>query len=341
MPVVFDGTIGLFMPENPETRKRSAAVLFVSPWGFEEMCSRKFFRVAAEHFSDIGVPSLRFDYRGTGDALDFGALPARLETWENSIRAAAAKLKSLTGCDRIILIGQGLGATLAQRIGSSIDGVDSLVMLAPVLSGRAYLRELNMWSKIIDADLGLGQQHVQAAKVQIAGLVMPEEIAAELGKLNIASPQGLAAPRYLILERPVRAEDTGFADALKALGADVEQKVFDGYDELVTNPLFAKTPMAVVELLTAWLKATTAERSAAHSPAAIETTPLTGEGFMETPVRFGSHDHLVGVVSRPLGEIKGNAVLFLSTAYDRHAAGGGRQWICARARAPGRRFSAL
>ncbi|MBX5227161.1 alpha/beta fold hydrolase [Rhizobium sp. NLR9b] len=322
LPVVFDGTIGLFMPENPEAGKRSAAVLFVSPWGFEEMCSRKFFRVAAEHFSDIGVPSLRFDYRGTGDALDFGALPARLETWENSIRAAAAKLKSLTGCDRIILIGQGLGATLAQRIGSSIEGVDSLVMLAPVLSGRAYMRELNMWSKIIDADLGLGQQHVQAAKVQIAGLVMPEEIAAELGKLNIAAPQGLAAPRYLILERPVRAEDTGFADALQALGANVEQKVFDGYDELVTNPLFAKTPMAVVELLTAWLKTATAETSAAHSPAAIETTPLAGEGFLETPVRFGSHDHLVGVVSRPLGEIKGNAVLFLSTAYDRHAGWG-------------------
>ncbi|MGO7718826.1 hypothetical protein ACC706_36605, partial [Rhizobium johnstonii] len=72
---------------HPLAKKRSAAVLFVSPWGFEEMCSSKFFRVAAEHFSDIGVPSLSFDYRGTGDALDFGALPARLETWEDSIRA--------------------------------------------------------------------------------------------------------------------------------------------------------------------------------------------------------------------------------------------------------------
>ena len=320
-PVVFDGTIGLFMPERPYVKRRSAAVLFVSPWGFEEMCSRKFFRVAAEHFSDIGVPSLRFDYRGTGDALDFGALPARLETWENSIRAAAAKLKSLSGCERIILIGQGLGATLAHRIGSSIDGVDSVVMLAPVLSGRGYLRELNMWSKIIDADLGLGKEHVQTAKVQIAGLIMPEEISAEVGKLNITSPQELAASRYLILERPVRAEDTGFADALKALGADVEQKAFDGYDELATNPLFAKTPMAVVELLKSWLEATT-ETSAAHSSAAIESPPLAGEGFEEMPVRFGSHDHLIGVVSRPLGEIKGNAVLFLSTAYDRHAGWG-------------------
>lgn len=321
LPVVFDGTIGLFMPEKPDVKRRSAAVLFVSPWGFEEMCSRKFFRVAAEHFADIGVPSLRFDYRGTGDALDFGALPARLETWENSIRAAAAKLKSLSGCERIILIGQGLGGTLAHRIGSSIDGVDSVVMLAPVLSGRGYLRELNMWSKIIDADLGLGKEHAQTAKVQIAGLIMPEEISAEVGKLNITSPQELAASRYLILERPVRAEDTGFADALKALGADVEQKTFEGYDELATNPLFAKTPMAVVELLKSWLEATT-ETSAAHSPAAIESPRLAGEGFEEMPVRFGSHDHLIGVVSRPLGEIKGNAVLFLSTAYDRHAGWG-------------------
>jgi dienelactone hydrolase len=49
---------------------------------------------------------------------------------------------------------------------------------------------------------------------------------------------------------------------------------------------------------------------------------LAGDDFAETPVRFGSHNHLVGVVSRPLGEIKGNAVLFLSTAYDRHAGWG-------------------
>ncbi len=193
-------------------------------------------------------------------------------------------------------------------------------MLAPVLSGRAYLRELNMWSKIIDADLGLGKEHVQTAKVQIAGLVMPEEIAAELGKLNIASPQGLAASRYLILERPAKAEDTGFADALKALGADVEQKAFEGYDELATNPLFAKTPMAVVALLTTWLEATTTETSAAHSLSGDrQPAACVYDDFAETPVRFGSHNHLVGVVSQPLGEIKGNAVLFLSTAYDRHA----------------------
>ncbi|RUV33680.1 alpha/beta hydrolase, partial [Mesorhizobium sp. M1A.T.Ca.IN.004.03.1.1] len=82
------------------------------------------------------------------------------------------------------------------------------------------------------------------------------------------------------------------------------------------------TPMAVVALLTTWLETTTTETSAAQSPVAIDSLPLAGDGFAETPVRFGSHNHLVGVVSRPLGEIKGNAVLFLSTAYDRHAGWG-------------------
>ncbi|MGO7374253.1 hypothetical protein ACCT04_36815, partial [Rhizobium ruizarguesonis] len=79
--------------------------------------------------------------------------------------------------------------------------------------------EIAMGSKIGEADLGLNREQVQTAKVQIPGLVMPEEVAAELGKLSIASPQGLGAYRYLILESPAKAEDTGFADALKALGA--------------------------------------------------------------------------------------------------------------------------
>ncbi|MBB3563670.1 O-antigen/teichoic acid export membrane protein [Rhizobium sp. BK512] len=323
LPVVFDGTIGLFMPEKADVEKRSAAVLFVSPWGFEEMCTRKFYRVAAEHFSDIGVPSLRFDYTGTGDALDFGDQAPGLEIWKNSIRAAASKLKMLSGCSQVILVGQGLGGTLAHLTCHTIEGVDSIVLLAPVLSGRGHLREINMWSRIIHADLGLGKEHAQSAQVQIAGLTLPDTIAAEIGKLNIGSPQELAAPNYLVLERPARVDDTSFADALKALGGNVEQRVFEGYDELVTNPLFAKTPMAVIELLAEWLVETTAPApSVGRSSQEVENRPLAGDGFEEIPVRFGAFQHLIGVVSRPQGEIKGNAVLFMSTAYDRHAGWG-------------------
>jgi O-antigen/teichoic acid export membrane protein/pimeloyl-ACP methyl ester carboxylesterase len=322
-PVAFDGTIGLFMPENPAVTKRSSAVLFVSPWGFEEMCSRKFYRVAAEHFSDIGVPSLRFVYLGTGDALDFGNQPATLSRWEASVRAAAEELKSLSGCDQIVLIAQGIGAALVQRIGATIPGVSGVAMLAPVLSGRGYLRELNMWAKIIHADLGLSKEHAPADQVTIAGLFMPEAIAAEIRKLNLTAPESLAASHYVIFEHPSRVGDSSFATALKSLGATVDETVFEGYDELATNPLFAKTPMRVVAELTRWIETNTVpDATAANSVVPAENQILHGDGFEEVPVRFGAHHHLVGVISRPVGTSKGNSVMFLTTAYDRHAGWG-------------------
>ncbi|KQV73104.1 oligosaccharide flippase family protein [Rhizobium sp. Root1220] len=323
LPLAFDGTIGLFKPENAGVAKRSTAVLLLSPWGLEEMCSRKFFRIMAEHFADLGVPSLRFDYPSTGDALDLGNAPATLEIWERAVVAAAQKLKSLSGCDRIIIVAQGIGATLAQRVGRTIDGVDNVVMLAPVTNGRTYLRELSAWSKFINYHLGLGEGNVPQGKQVIAGLVMPDGIASEISKLNITAPEAIAAAHYLVLERPARSDDTTFADNLRALGASVEQQTFEGYDALVTDPLFAKVPMATVRSLAEWIDANTSvDKAAVRSTAAIEPQPMVGDGFEEVPVRFGEFDHLIGVVSRPIGSRTGNAVLFLSTAYDRHCGWG-------------------
>ncbi|MDM9624350.1 oligosaccharide flippase family protein [Rhizobium sp. S152] len=322
LPFTLDGTVGLFMPEASGVAKRSTAVLFLAPWGLEEMCSHKFFRITAEHFADIGVPSLRFDYPQTGDALDTGE-PATLATWEQYARNAAEKLKAFSGCDRIMIVAQGLGATLAQRVAGSIEGVDGIVMLGPVVNGRAYLRELSAWSKFINYHLGLKDEDLPQGNVVIAGLVMPDPIAAELPKIRIGAPDSIAAPRYLILERPARADDTSFADNLRALGAAVEQAAFEGYDELVTDPVFSKMPLSTVRYLAEWMSTqTSVDPEGARSVTSIEAGAMAGDGFEELPVRFGEYHHLVGVVTRPLGTLTGNAVLFLSTAYDRHCGWG-------------------
>ncbi len=322
LPFAFDGTVGLFLPETSGVPKRSTAVLFLSPWGLEEMCSHKFFRLMAEHFADIGVASLRFDYPQTGDALDT-AEPATLDLWERYVHTAADRLKELSGCDRVMIVGQGLGAALGQRAASAIEGVDGIVMLGPVLNGRAYLRELSAWSKFINYHLGLSDKDLPEGNVVIAGLVMPDAVAAEVSKIKLSAPDRTAAPRYLILERPARVEDTGFADNLRALGAMVEQKAFDGYDELVTDPVFSKMPLSTVHFLAQWMQANTViDPAAIRSVTAIEPQALKSDGFEEIPVRFGEFDHLIGVVTRPLGSVAGNAVLFLSTAYDRHCGWG-------------------
>ncbi|MBO9126085.1 MULTISPECIES: oligosaccharide flippase family protein [unclassified Rhizobium] len=322
LPFAFDGTIGLFKPENAGVAKRSTAVLFVNPWGLEEMCSRRFFRVTAEHFAGLGVPSLRFDYPGAGDALDVDDTVG-LKIWEDAIRNAAERLKQLSGCSRIIIVAQGLGAALAQRTAPSIEGVDAVALLGPVVNGRAYLRELRAWATFINHHLGLGEDAIPEGKHMIAGLQMPDGIAAELSKVRIAAPETLAAQRYLILERPERADDTTLADNLTALGATVEQQTFKGYDRLISDPVFSRTPMEVVETLAQWVdEQTSVDPAAAPSASAVDTQSLAGDGFEEVPVRFGAFNHLVGVVTRPVGRPRGNSVVFLSTAYDRQSGWG-------------------
>ncbi|MGG2309864.1 hypothetical protein, partial [Salmonella enterica] len=88
----------------------------------------------------------------------------------------------------------------------------------------------------------------------------------EIRKLNLSTPESIAAAKYVLFEHPSRAGDSAFAEALRALGASVDEKVFEGYEELATNPLFAKTPMAVVAELARWIEANTVpDATAANS----------------------------------------------------------------------------
>lgn len=324
-PVSADGIAALFQPEDADSVPREAAILLLPPWGFEEMCSRKFYRLLAEHLAAMGMPSLRFDYPGTGDSAGGPADDWSFGDWESAVVTAARRLRELTGRSRLILIGQGIGATLAQTAGPKIDGVDAIVMLAPALSGRTYLREVSVWSRIVDQGLGLREDQRDLNGVSIAGLRMPPDVAEGIRKINISSPQALSAPRYLVVERAARMADTTFADALTALGAEVSTEMFDGYDELVLNPTFQLMPMRAIRRVGDWL-ATVNHPSALRSPAAPSTAELAGPGYRERMVRFGPGNNLYGVFCIPDAGPGKRSVLILTTAYDR-GTGWGRSGV--------------
>ncbi len=97
-PVTFANTVGLYKPADVSLSGEGAdtAVLFVSSWGFEELCARKFWRLLAGDLATRGLSSMRFDYPGTGDAIDPVDYDKGLDLWLDSIRAAAAKLRELS-----------------------------------------------------------------------------------------------------------------------------------------------------------------------------------------------------------------------------------------------------
>ena len=214
-PVTFAQTLGLFMPAKPGPQAGQVAVLFVSPWGYEEMCVRKFWRVLAEDLADAGVASLRFDYPGTGDALDITTPGLGLDAWRQSIVAAAATLRRLSGVQELVLIGQGLGAALAYEARTEIGDVDGMALLAPVLSGRIYLRKLSVWARMTEGKSE--QQQNTDEGFSVGGLTIPDAIVAGIRAINITTPAGPQPGHCLVVARPERPAEAGFADQLTQL----------------------------------------------------------------------------------------------------------------------------
>lgn len=324
VPVTFSDTVGLFMPATKPVG--ATAVLFLSPWGFEEMCTRKFWRILAEDLASEGIPSLRFDYAGTGDALDVKETGRGIKLWTDTALAAARMLKSLSGCDRVLLVSQGLGSAVALEVAEHLAAVDGIAFLAPTLSGRFYLRELAVWSKMIDESMGLSESQRETGDgIRVAGLQMRDDIAADVRKLNLTAITTIAAPSALVLTRPGRPNDAEFAAHLQSLGVRIEQAPYDGYDELVSNPTIATIPIDSGHKVVGWAKSIASARTqkAPKKPTRLpEAEPLLGEGFRETPLRLGDGERMFGVLCEPTGVRTGATAILLTTAYDRHAGWG-------------------
>lgn len=320
LPVCFARTVGLFTPPGPGAASSDCAVLFLSPWGFEEMCTRKLWRELAERFSGLGIASLRFDYPGTGDALDAMEFSGGLAVWEEAIVAAAAELRRLSGASKLIVVGQGLGATLTVLSARKLEGVEGMVLMAPVVSGRFYLRELSAWSKMVDDGLGLDENQRITSKTSIAGLVMPNDIVDAVRRINLQATEIAPSPSILMVHRPARENEAALAARLEELGAAVCRQAYLGYDELVSNPTIAMQPETVATRVTEWVGTLAAAAGPASGRQALPAPAvLEGEGFFEEPLRFGPFDRLSGVLCTPVAARRGASVILLGTAYDRHA----------------------
>lgn len=317
-PVTFAGTVGLYTPAESGILPVDIAVLFLSPWGFEEMCTRKLWRLLAERAAALGIASLRFDYPGTGDALDTHD-GQTLDTWSGAILEAARILRRLSGARRLLLVGHGLGGTLAATLGPLLEA-EGAVLMAPVVSGRFHLRELSAWSKMVDEGLGLRADQRIADSVAVAGLVMPEKIAEAVRGLSIERLETLPFVSALVVERIGREKDAALSAHLAALGADVSRMDYAGYDDLVSNPTLARQPLGVVDGVVDWIARIAGKGE--HRPGAAErlgSVRLEGGGFVEEPLRFGNGNRLFGTLCQPVGPRRGAAVLLFGTAYDRQA----------------------
>ncbi|KQM31082.1 hypothetical protein ASF03_19120 [Rhizobium sp. Leaf68] len=323
-PVTFANTVGLYKPADVSLSGEGAdtAVLFVSSWGFEELCARKFWRLLAGDLATRGLSSMRYDYPGTGDAIDPVDYDKGLDLWLDSIRAAAAKLRELSQTRQLILIGHGLGALLAWKAAESMDNVVGLALAAPALSGRHWLREFVALSRVANPDAL--QHRAQASGPAMGEQVFPDSLAASLRTVAISSSTSVPARNIFLLKQENRPADEQFATHLAALDTELRAVVFPGYNNFVRDVLFSVPSLKAIEMLSGWAADVAAKQGGKTAMLqqealfqGLSSRPLTGDGYQERPVRFGDHKRLYGIMCEPLGQRQGATVIVSPTGYER------------------------
>ena len=232
--------------------RRALAMVICPPLGHEYVNSHRSLRHLADRCAAAGVPTLRFDYDGTGNSAGADEDPDRLAAWLSSIREAMAQVRRLSGCQEMGLAGLRIGATLAALTSTDAE-ISFLALWAPCTRGRAYVRELKAIQ--LTGSSPFRPEPTGASDLEAGGFVYTKQTQRELSGLNLESTVP-RAKRILIASRVDFAEDPSLRVAWSQGGLRVEQRRLPGYIDMMAEPQDTKVPHAAIGELVTWVIST-------------------------------------------------------------------------------------
>jgi pimeloyl-ACP methyl ester carboxylesterase len=325
VPVGFDNCAGWLHPAAGRH-----GVLLCGAINHEILPLYQSWHALAAMISDAGFPALRFDYHGTGDSLGDDRDPCRVEAWLNSIRAAARFMREELAVETLDFVGIRLGATFAALTAAEI-GVERLALVAPVGSGRSYIREARARSGMLAGIWRLGETNALRDEIANDGFIITADTAAEISRIDLTrGPRSLAREVLILSEKPVASK---LANALEATGGHIKQKSFVGFAALMDSATLAKIPFDDWREIVAFLAED--REGAEGTPALPRPRTLATSSFREERMIFGRNNRLSGVLCRPIAQQPAATVLFLNTGGNPHIGWGRMSVEHARALAAG------
>ncbi|SAK64329.1 alpha/beta fold hydrolase [Caballeronia ptereochthonis] len=324
-PIVFEGRFGWL-----HGGQGKHGVVLCKPFGHEESWVHKAMRYLADELSRQGLPVLRFDYLGTGDSVGIGHEGDRLDDFVADITEAVECLRKEAGVTKITLCGLRLGGTLA-ALASHHASVESLALLAPVVNGRHYLRELTALRKSwletlplpmrtmqIDSPFNvLGQKYSAAFRSQMSGF-----------DLGMAMRRQPAIPKRVFVADIQPGASQPLYAALRDRGVEVQTNAFDDYFDFMQDTSSSVLPEKTLKQTAQWIaesvidsspgdlnsvRTRKAARLSMGDNAIIETPEA-----IERPVVFGAAG-LFGILCEPRDRLVGGpAVVITNTAGNAH-----------------------
>jgi alpha-beta hydrolase superfamily lysophospholipase len=323
-PVTF-GTFGGFYHAGGPDRQERKAVLLLAPIGYEEMCTRATWRALAENIAAAGHACLRFDYPGTADAIDVVGDPEGISDWLVAAHEGLVFLRDHNPGVELVLVGQGFGASLAVQLGAESPDIAAAVLMAPVVKGRSYLRELQAWSRMLTERMGIGPDPLDDNGYCVAGLPLPSGRAAAIQSIDLTRATQSPAPRVLLVERTQISSESAIGNRLRTLGAEVSSIDYAGYEMILQNPTPAEPQLGTLKRIVEWID------GLAHLPIAgadvsarapAPARPMAGPHYQELPVRFGPDERLFGVLCQPLGRTPSAVAVLANSGRDYHVGWG-------------------
>ena len=322
----------LHRPATPGSQ--TLALVLCNPFGFEEVCAHRAMRDMAQAAATAGIAALRFDYPDTGHSSDIDDEQAdRWPLWVDSVRHAIDAVRQATGATRVALLGVRLGALLAAAAAQDRDDVDGLVLVAPVVRGRAYLRELALLGASGDAAAPAADK---AGSIESAGFELSGATCRTLTGLDLRALRLRAGLRVSVVERDDLPDPSELAAALSRAGLDARSERWPGFASMTADPQRAVTPSAIVDgvvtTLGHWSRRPEPTPGAMPPAGVAPAATLAGgaqRGWVEVPVSIdtGAGSRLFGVVCRPAGRAAPGPAVLMLNAGAVHAIGPNRLWV--------------
>jgi pimeloyl-ACP methyl ester carboxylesterase len=317
-PIVFGGRFGWL-----HAGQGKHGVVLCNPFGHEEAWGHKAIRYLADELSRHDLPVLRFDYLSTGDSVGIDHEGDRLDDFVADIHAAIERLRIETGVTKVTLCGLRLGGMLA-ALASEHPLVDSLALLAPVLNGRRYVRELTAlrqaWVDNLHVSVRAGQID---APFHVLGQVYGEAFLSRLNGIDIKSSLSRqpALPKRVFMADMSSSATQSLSTALSKRGVDVQTDSFDDYFDFMQETASSTLPERTLKLTAQWIATGSIERASSDSvPSGMTMTArpsMSDHAIIETPeaterpVVFGAAG-LFGILCEPRDGLLGRPVIVIS-----------------------------